>query len=250
MSSASRVLAAAVLAVGLTACGDGPDEGTTITVFAASSLTDTFEEIGHRFEAEHHGVTVEFSFGGSSDLVTQIQGGAPADVFASADEATMAKAANDELTATRPEIFATNTLTIAVQKDNPRGVEGLADLGGGDLDVVVCAPEVPCGAATTKVEKSSGIDVRPVSEEQNVTDVLNKVIAGEADAGLVYVTDVIAAGDRVTGVELDEAGSAVNVYPIATVGAGDEAALAQEFVDLVLGPAGQAVLQQAGFGKP
>ena len=249
MSSACRVLVALVVLGGLTACGDDAGEATTITVFAASSLTDTFEEIGGRFEAENDNVTVEFSFGGSSDLVTQIQGGAPADVFASADEATMAKAAADDLTATHAETFATNTLTIAVPTTNPARIDGLVDLTRQDLDVVLCAPKAPCGAAAVKVEDAAGVDIKPVSEEPNVTGVLNKVATGEADAGLVYVTD-IARADGVEAVDFGESSSAVNSYPIAPMADSTSPAVAQDFVDFVLGPAGQDVLADAGFGSP
>lgn len=249
MRSASCMLAVTAMLGGLAACGDDKPDATTLTVFAASSLTDTFGEIGEDFEAENDGVTVEFGFGGSSDLVTQIQGGAPADVFASADEANMTKATDDDLVAADPEIFATNTLTIAVPTRNPERIDGLDDLANQDLDVVVCAPEVPCGAAAVKVENAAGVDIKPASEEQNVTDVLNKVATGEADAGLVYVTDIARAKD-VEAVDFDESSSAVNAYPIAAVKDSKEADVAQEFVDFVLGQAGQDVLAEAGFGRP
>src|SRR6478609_10624562 len=190
----TMLIAAGTAACGGSEPGDGGGGGTTLTVYAAASLTSTFEEIGQRFEAEHDGVRVEFSFGGSSDLVAQIQQGAPADVFASADSANMDKLTAEDLQAADPEDFATNTLEIAVPPDNPAGVASFADLAEDGINVVVCAPEVPCGAATVKVEEATGVDIRPVSEEQSVTDVLAKVTSGEADAGLVYVTDVLAAG--------------------------------------------------------
>ncbi len=248
MTSARHILAALVMLGGLSACGDDPREATTLTVFAASSLTDTFEEIGMRFEAQND-ATVTFSFGGSSDLVTQVQAGAPADVFAAADEATMNRATDDELTAADPEVFATNTLTIAVPTGNLQGIDGLDDLTDETLDVVLCAPEVPCGAAATKVEDAAGVDIRPASEEQNVTDVLNKVATGEADAGLVYVTDVGRAAG-VAAVDFPESASAVNSYPIAVVKGSDQVELAEEFVDFVLSRAGQETLDEAGFGSP
>jgi molybdate transport system substrate-binding protein len=203
-------------------CGSGPQgadgsTGTTLTVYAASSLTSTFTELGKRFEASHDGVEVSFSFGGSSDLVAQIDQGAPADVFASADTATMDRAVAADAVEGDPVAFASNTLEIAVPPDNPARVTSLQDLAEPATTVVVCAPEVPCGAATQKVEEASKVDIEPVSEEQAVTDVLTKVESGEADAGLVYVTDVQAAGDEVEGVTFPESSAAVNTYPIAAL---------------------------------
>jgi len=230
--------------------GTSSGEETTLTVFAASSLTDTFTELGKQFEASHEGVTVTFNFAGSSDLVAQIQQGAPADVFASADTANMDKAVSDDLLSGEPVDIASNTLQIAVPPDNPAGVESLQDLATSGTKVVVCAPEVPCGAAATKVEESAGVDIQPVSEEASVTDVLNKVVTGEADAGLVYVTDVIGAGDDVQGITFPESDAAVNVYPIAALSGSQNGDLAQEFVDLVTGEKGQSVLADAGFAKP
>ena len=241
------MLAATGLLVGV-ACGADPDEGdeTTLTVFAASSLAAPFEGLGTRFEAAHAGVEVDLNVAGSSDLVAQIQEGAPADVFASADEANMAKLTDAGLHGSEPQPFASNTLQIAVPPGNPSGVASFADLGG-KLNLVVCAPEVPCGAAAQRVAEAAGVTLAPVSEEQSVTDVLAKVTSGEADAGVVYVTDVIAAGEEVEGIEFPEASAAVNVYPIATVADSDVADLAKEFVDLVVGDTGQQVLRDAGF---
>lgn len=228
--------------------GDAGEEATTLTVYAAASLTSTFERIGAEFEAEHDGVEVEFSFGGSSDLVAQIQEGAPADVFASADLANMDKLA--ELQGQEPESFATNTLQIAVAPDNPLGITGLRDLTGKDVKLVVCAPEVPCGAAARTAAEAGGVELTPVSEEQSVTDVLGKVTSGEADAGLVYVTDVIAAAGAVLGIDFAESAMAVNTYPITTIDGNDSGALAAEFVGLVLGDTGQSILAEAGFAQP
>ncbi len=247
------LLLAAVLLATTAACGSGDEENaktetTTLTVFAAASLTKTFTEIGKRFEAENEGVKVAFSFGGSSDLVAQIQQGAPADVFASADTNNMDKAADD--VEGTPVNFATNVLQIATPPDNPAGVSSLQDLAKPDVQVVVCAPEVPCGAATVKVEEAAGIDIKPVSEESSVTDVLGKVTTGDADAGLVYVTDVKGAGDAVKGIAFDESSAAVNVYPIAALAASKHAELAAQFLDFVTGSQGQEVLSAAGFGKP
>lgn len=235
----------------LTACGGDDDSGadtTTLTVYAAASLTSTFEQLADDFEAAHDGVEVQLSFGGSSDLVTQITEGAEADVFASAATANMDDLAEADLAAD-PQDFATNTLEIAVPPDNPAGVESFQDLAG-DLDLVVCSPEVPCGAASVAVAEVAGVTLSPVSEEQSVTDVLAKVTSGEADAGLVYVTDVTAAGDEVEGIEFPESAEVVNTYPITTVTGTDEEELAQQFVDLVLSADGQSVLADAGFGAP
>jgi molybdate transport system substrate-binding protein len=236
-------------------CGSGHEgadgsPGTTLTVYAASSLTSTFTELGKRFEASHDGVEVSFSFGGSSDLVAQIDQGAPADVFASADTATMDRAVAADAVEGDPVAFASNTLEIAVPPDNPARVTSLQDLAEPATRVVVCAPEVPCGAATQKVEEASKVDIEPVSEEQAVTDVLTKVESGEADAGLVYVTDVQAAGDQVEGVTFPESSAAVNTYPIAALKDSRNADLAKQFVDLVTGSDGRSVLADAGFAKP
>jgi molybdate transport system substrate-binding protein len=250
-------LAAGLLAAGtLSACSASPADGGratsggTLTVYAAASLTSTFERIAEDFETTHDGVSVELSFAGSSDLVAQIQQGAPADVFASADTTNMDKLAADGLLAGTPADFAANSLMIAVPPGNPAGVASLADLAGDGLNLVVCAPEVPCGAATERVEQAAGLSFSPVSEEQSVTDVLNKVITGEADAGLVYVTDVRAAGDRVEGIRFPESDDAANVYPLSALEGSAQPELAQEFVDAVLAPAGQVVLSDAGFAAP
>ncbi|GAB2644298.1 molybdate ABC transporter substrate-binding protein [Nocardioides ginkgobilobae] len=221
-----------------------------LTVYAAASLTSTFTELAERFEADNPGVTVALSFAGSSDLVAQVISGAPADVLASADLATMDQLTAEDLQGSEPEVFATNTLQIAVPPDNPGEVSGLADLAEEDLAVVVCAPEVPCGAAAVALAGEAGTTLAPDSEEQSVADVLGKVRAGEADAGLVYVTDVVAAASDVLGIDVPEAAAVVNDYPVATVAGSDEAELAQAFVDLVLGEEGRQVLADAGFGTP
>ncbi|GAB6986484.1 molybdate ABC transporter substrate-binding protein [Nocardioides pyridinolyticus] len=238
------------LALPLTACGGGDEDETTLTVYAAASLTAAFEDIAAEFEEAHDGVTVELSFGGSSDLVTQIQEGAPADVFASADTANMDKLVAEDLTGADPEPFATNTLEIAVPPGNPAGIQTFADLAEPGLALVVCAPEVPCGAAAQAVADVAGVRLEPVSEEQSVTDVLGKIRSGEGDAGLVYVTDVAAAGDDVEGITFPESGDVVNIYPIAPVADSDESDLAADFTDFVLGDTGQSILSDYGFGQP
>jgi molybdate transport system substrate-binding protein len=228
-----------------TATGDGK-----LIVFAAASLKKTFTEIGEHFKADNPGADVEFTFAGSSDLVTQLTQGAPGDVFASADTKNMDKAAQAGLLAGDPVNFASNTLTIVVGPGNPKKIVSFKDLAEPGLSVVVCAPQVPCGSATQKVEQATGVHLNPVSEESQVTDVLTKVTAGQADAGLVYVTDAQGAGNKVTAVAFPEAVSAVNTYPIAVLKQAKNAELAGKFVDEVTGEAGQKALSAAGFAKP
>jgi molybdate transport system substrate-binding protein len=248
------VVAAAtgVAAFALTSCGgDSADEGAeTLTVFAAASLQSAFTEIGEQFEAANPGVTVEYSFAGSSSLATQLVEGAPADVFAAADTKTMDDVVDAGLEAGEPVDFATNVLTIVTESGNPENITSLEDLTREGLSVVVCAPQVPCGAATERVEESSGMTLTPVSEESSVTDVLGKVTSGQADAGLVYVTDATDAGDSVTAIPFPESAGAVNTYPIARLADTDNAELSAEFVDFVTGDQGLAVLGTTGFGAP
>lgn len=242
----SRLLV--VLLVALAAGCAPKDDASTLVVFAAASLQSVFTDIGQQFERDHPGVAVEFEFAGSSDLVTQLTQGARADVFAAADTRSMERAAQAGLLAGDPVNFASNTLTIVVAPGNPHRINGLADLAQSGVTVVTCAPQVPCGAATDRLEDAAGVSLEPVSEESSVTDVLNKVAGGQADAGLVYVTDARQAGDKVTEVPVAEAASAVNTYPIAALQ--DSPELAQEFVDAVTGEMGQKVLAEAGFGRP
>lgn len=222
----------------------------TVTVFAAASLKATFTRLADEFEVGNPGTKVTLSFAGSSDLVTQITQGAPADVFASADTKNMAKLSDAKLTDGTATNFATNVLEIAVPPSNPASVASFADLARPGVKVVVCASQVPCGAATDTIEKASGVTLSPVSEESSVTDVLGKVTSGEADAGLVYVTDVKGAGDKVKGIALAEAGKAVNTYPIATVGSSRNKELAAAFIAMVTGTEGRKTLADAGFGAP
>jgi molybdate transport system substrate-binding protein len=219
-------------------------------VFAAASLKKTFTDIGEQFKTETPGSSVEFSFAGSSDLVTQVTQGAEADVFASADTKNMDKAAQAGLLAGDPVNFASNTLTVAVAPGNPKKIASFKDLTQQGLNVVVCAPQVPCGSATQKVEQTTGVKLNPVSEESSVSDVLNKVTNGQADAGLVYVTDAIGAGDKVASVTFPEAAGAVSTYPIAVLKESKTPELARKFVELVTGESGQKVLNAAGFAKP
>lgn len=232
----------------LAACfgGDGDDGRRTLDVLAAASLTEPFTQIAEQLEADDPDLDVRLSFAGSADLVAQVEAGAPADVLATADEATMAKVAADALDG-EPQVFATNRLTIVVPPGNPGRVATAADLGS--VDTVLCASAVPCGALAQEVLAGLDVTVRPVSEEQSVKDVLGKVAAGEADAGVVYVSDARAAGDRVETVELEGAAEHLNRYPVAVLADGD-AALARRFVEAVTGPDGQRVLRAAGLGTP
>lgn len=247
-----RVLALAAAALALAGC-TSPSVGSgvrTLTVYAAASMKATFTALGQTFEASHPGVTVTLNFAGSQDLAQQIIQGAPADVFASANDATMKAVADAGLASGAAHQYATNRLSIAVPPDNPARITGFADLARPGVKVVVCAPAVPCGGATVTVEQATGVTLEPVSEEQAVSDVLSKVQAGEADAGLVYVTDVRAAGSSVRGIDFPEAARAITTNSIVALTTGRQAALGQAFVDLVLSADGQEVLTEAGFGKP
>jgi molybdate transport system substrate-binding protein len=259
----AAVLVAGALAASLAGCASGtpgpaasgsaseaPELSGTITVFAAASLKATFTKLASDFEAKNPGTKITLNFAGSSDLVTQITQGAPADVFASADTKNMTKLSDAKLIDGTASNFATNVLEIAVPPSNPASISSFSDLAKPGVKVVVCAPQVPCGAATDKVERATGSTLTPVSEESSVTDVLGKVISGEADAGLVYVTDVKTAGDKVKGIPFAESDKAVNTYPIATVGTSRNKDLAAAFVATVTGSEGKKVLNDAAFGTP
>jgi molybdate transport system substrate-binding protein len=215
-----------------------------VTVYAAASLQGTFDTLAEQFEEAHPGVTVNAVYDGSSTLATQIGEGAPADVFASADEANMAKIGED---AVDPAVFATNTLVIAVPAGNPAGIASLSDLPR--HRVVLCAPEVPCGAASAALLSAAGVTVTPVSQEQNVTAVLTKVAAAEADAGLVYTTDA-RANAAVEAVVPEGASDVVNRYPIAALSGAQNPVAAAAFVAFVRSDTAREVLQAAGFGSP
>jgi molybdate transport system substrate-binding protein len=219
----------------------------TVTVFAAASLTETFEEIADAFAEQHPSVEIVFSFGGSSTLAEQIVQGAPVDVFAAASPATMKTVTDAGLNRSDPQDFATNTLEIATPPDNPGAIDSLDDFANPDLDIAVCAVEVPCGAAAAKAFAAAEITPTVDTYEQDVKAVLTKVKLDEVDGGMVYHTDVLASGSDVLGVEFDEAASAVNVYPIATISDSDAAAA---FLAFVLSMKGQSILGAAGFGAP
>ncbi|MFZ1410193.1 MAG: molybdate ABC transporter substrate-binding protein [Micropruina sp.] len=245
----SAVVALCLIASG---CGFSTSEAgskdVTVTVFAAASLTGTFTDLGVVFEAKHPGVRVAFNFAGSPTLAEQIDQGAAADVFASADQASMTTVTRTGLSAGDSIVFASNRLTIAVPPDNPAKIAGFADLATPGLALVVCAPSVPCGAARVQVEQATGVRLSPVSEEQAVSDVMAKVLAGEADAGLVFQTDAIAAGEAVLAVDFPESSVAITQNAIVALTGGSQAELGQQFVDLVLSEEGRSVLAAAGFG--
>lgn len=236
----------ALLAVTAASACAGDPEPEVLTVFAAASLNEVFGDIAEDFEAEHGAVEVVFSFAGSADLVSQIEAGAPADVFASANELQMERATESGAVEGDSVLFASNTLTLVTPPGNPADVTSLQDAS--EATLVVCAPQVPCGAATREMAEAAGVALRPVSEESSVTDVLGKVTSGQADAGLVYATDAIRAGDGVNVIDIPEAAEVVNLYPIAAVDADDD--LSEEFVRFVASKASLDTLRAAGFGAP
>jgi molybdate transport system substrate-binding protein len=221
-----------------------------ITVFAAASLSAAFTEIGTAFAEMHPDAKATFSFDASSALVQQITRGAPADVFASADTATMDRLTAAGLNGSDPVVFATNSLEIIVGPGNPKGIDGLADLAEPELKVVLCAPEVPCGRYAALSLQRAGVSVTPASLEQNVRGVVTKVTAGEADAGIVYATDVKAAGGKAAGVEIPADVNVVAEYPVASVKTSDEADIDQAYIAFLTGSEGQAILAKYGFGAP
>ena len=271
MSITRRAAIAAVSllsAVSLAACGGSASNSSTgtttgaassgtsggaqkatgkVTVLAAASLQKAFEEIEKTVEKDNPGLDVTFDFQGSQDLVASLAGGDSADVLATANNSTMKTAADQKLVGSQTE-FATNVLTLIVPKGNPKRITGLdSSLDGANL--VICAPEVPCGEATKKLAEAQGITLKPVSEEQKVTDVRGKVESGEADAGIVYTTDAAAAKDKADKIDIPD-GGVVNHYPIAPTAKPENPAGAQVFIDAVTGKTGQEILAKHGFGKP
>jgi molybdate transport system substrate-binding protein len=253
--------AAAVVAVSmLAACGQDPgpadasgvsgDVSGDIAIFAAASLTEGFEEIAARFEAEHPEVSVVLNVGSSTALAQQILAGAPADVFASAAPSPMDQLTGAGMIDGTPEVFARNTLQIAVPAGNPGDVRGLSDFADPDLTIALCAEQVPCGTAAAQAFDAAGITPAPDTLEQDVKAVLSKVRLGEVDAALVYRTDVIAAGDDVRGISFPEAEQAVNDYPIGALADAPNPAAARAFVDHVLSSTSGQALADAGFDRP
>ncbi|WP_406206543.1 molybdate ABC transporter substrate-binding protein [Kitasatospora sp. NBC_01560] len=250
-TKASDSSSASASAAGTTAAGSAaPKASGTITVFAAASLKESFTDLGKKFEAANPGAKVTFNFGGSSALATSINSGAPADVFAAASPATM-KTVTDAGGATGdPKVFVRNTLAIAVPKGNPKQFAALKDLAGSGVKVALCAKEVPCGAAAVTALKAAGVDLTPVTLEQDVKGALTKVELGEVDASLVYKTDVKADAAKIDGVDFPEAAKAVNDYPIAALAKAPNKDGAAAFVAYIQSPEAQQVLTAAGFQAP
>lgn len=221
----------------------------TVVVLAAASLTEAFTTLGKQFEAAHPGTTVKLSFAASSALAEQITQGAPADVFASAAQSNMDQATKAGDAGT-PTTFAKNTMEVAVPPGNPAHVASVNDLAQKSVKTALCQPQVPCGATAQMVFTNAKITVTPVTLEPDVKSVLSKVELGSVDAGVVYVTDVRAAGSKVTGVPIDSSINASTSYPIATLTHAPNPSGAQAFVDYVLSSAGQTVLTQDGFATP
>ena len=255
MRSLSRLLAATVLVIGgvvTSSCGSAsrrPD-ATTVTVFAASSLTEAFTEIGTSFEQANPDVTVRFSFGGSGELATQIDQGAPADVFASADVSNMARLVAAGHASGTPVVVARNSMEIIVEAGNPKSIATVADLASSDLVVVLCATTAPCGKAAASVLEVAGVSVTPKSIENSVKAVVAKVTTGEADAGIVFVTDVLAAGSKATGITIPAAQNVVTDYPMAVMSEATNTSGAKAFIAFAASPAGQAILARYGFAAP
>ena len=255
------ILAAGLAAaLALTACASEPDtpgpSGSatssvtgTITVFAAASLTDVFEDIAEDFEAANPGAELVFNFAASSTLATQINEGAPADVFASASPATMTTVTDADNADGDPVVFVRNQLVIAVEAGNPLGIQGLEDLTDPSVTVALCAEQVPCGAAAKTAIEASGLTITPVSFEENVRAALSKVSLGEVDAALVYATDA-AIDDTVDAVEFPESAEAINDYPIVVLRDAPNKPGAEAFVAWVLSSEGAAVLTEYGFQQP
>lgn len=244
---------AALLAVAGCSSTSAPQSAATptgtLTVFAAASLTEAFGTLGTRFESAHPGVRVVTNFGPSSGLAQQIIQGAPADVFASASPKNMMQVVSaGEVTS--PATFATNVMEIAVPPDNPARMTTVADLARPGVKVALCQPQVPCGATAQQVFTNAMITVRPVTEEVDVKSVLSKVELGEVDAGLVYVTDVRAAGAKVRGIGIPGGLNAATAYPIAALTRSTNPRLARAFVDYVRSAAGASVLSADGFARP
>lgn len=250
------------LAVVASACGGAGQPGATsatptrsslagnLTVFAASSLTDAFKKAGDQLKLRNPGTDLLFNFGSSSTLATQIINGAPADVFASADDANMQKVVGATLNDGAPAFFAANRLQIAVATGNPKQIAGLADLATPGLVVVLAGPTVPAGRYALEALQKAGVTVNPASQEVDVRAVLNKVALGEADAGIVYVTDVRSAAARVTGVEIPEQHQVVAHYPITIVKESRNPRLARSFVEYLLSDDGQRLFAEFGFSRP
>lgn len=246
-SSVLVLLLPALVACGAPGAGD-TDEETTLNVLAAASLTEAYTSLAEDFEADHEGVEVELQFGSSTDLAETVSDGAPGDVLATADEAAMQVAVDAGVTAAEPAAFAENQLVIVTAPGNPEDVASLADLDG--LDWVRCADDVPCGRVAVTLLDSAGVTAEPVSLEVDVKATLEKVATGEADAGLVYASDAVGAGDDAEAVDIDNAEEAPAVYYVAPLTQSVDADLAADWIELVGSAAGREELRSAGFTVP
>lgn len=246
------VTLSAVAALTLTGCGSEESGGGTgtLTVLAAASLTGTFTTLARTFEEEHPDVKVRLAFDSSATLAEQVNQGAPADVLATADETTMRTVEDQRGTVGAPRVFASNHLQLVVPRSNPAGIRRFEDLARPGASYVVCAETAPCGRLAASVLDAAGIKARPASEEVDVKAVLSKVQLDEADAGLVYATDAVAAGKHVTAIDIPTSDGNLTSYPIAALQDAGSPALAKAFVTLVLSPRGHRVLAEAGFGQP
>jgi molybdate transport system substrate-binding protein len=222
----------------------------TVVVFAAASLSGAFDQIGTQFEKANPGVSMKFNYAGSSSLATQIKQGAPADVFASADTQSMDTVTNAGLGEGSAPAFAKNRMEIIVAPGNPKHITSVADLAKSGVQVVLCASDVPCGMYAQEIFKKAGVTVKPVSEETSVSSVVTKVTLGQADAGIVYVTDVKAAGSKAQGVTIPDSQNVLADYPIVKVKGASNSEGASAFIDYVMSPAGQKVLASFGFLPP
>lgn len=253
----TRISVLTVVAAFLAACGSSGGSATTapsatplggtISVFAAASLTDSFNTLGTSFQRANPGVTVKFNFAGTPTLVTQIEQGAPADVFASADTTNMDKLKGDGFTTGTPQVFARNKLEIVVATRNPKRIAGLADLAKPGVIYITEGLTVPAGKYALQALRMAGVTVTPKSLETDVKSVVSKIELGEADAGIVYTTDVTAAGSKVQGVPIPDADNVIATYPIVTVKATTNSTAANAFIAYVLSATGQSKVQSFGF---
>ena len=246
-SASNSATGAASGAASASASGGAGKATGELKVLAAASLKASFTEIGTQLEKDNPGLHVTFDFQGSQTLVSSLSEGNAADVLATADEPTMNKAVEQKLVGERTE-FATNVPTLVVPKGNPANVKGI-DSSLDNAKLVVCVETAPCGNAAKELAKAYNVTLNPVSEEQKVTDVRTKVESGEADAGVVYKTDAVAAKDKVDEVTIDNKG-VVNHYPIAQTAKPSNPEAAQVFINAITSKSGQEILAKYGFGKP
>ncbi|MEX2205634.1 MAG: molybdate ABC transporter substrate-binding protein [Myxococcota bacterium] len=248
MRRAARSLAALLAGLGLSLSAQAAAAAPKpVLVFAAASLAEAFTALCDAFASAHAPASVEHSFAGSPALVAQIESGAPAEVIVTADTESMARLEAAGRLASAPALFARNRLEIVVERGNPKGVTGLADLARSDLIVILAAESVPVGRYAREALNSAGVTLAPRSFEPNVKAVLNRVALGEADAGIVYATDVRAAGERVAGVAIADGQNVSASYPIALVKQAELRPEARAFVAFVLSDAGRAILARFGF---